>query len=104
MIRWCCAGPVRSGRSLPGRDDVHDPATALGAELDVAADEREQGVVAAATHAATGVEVGAALAHDDLARVEELPAVALHAEPLGVGVPTVLGRGRALLVCHEEVL
>jgi hypothetical protein len=35
------------------------------------------------------VEVGAALADDDLARVDELAAEALDAESLGVGVATV---------------
>src|SRR6478672_9176621 len=88
-------------RSLGGRDHVDDAAAALGAELDVAADQGEQRVVAAAADAAARVEVGAALAHDDLAGVDQLAAVALHTEPLGVRVPTVLGRGRALLVCHE---
>src|SRR3954447_26406111 len=83
------------------RDDVDDATTASGAELDVARDQREQGVVAAPAHAGARVEVRAALAHDDLARVDQLAAVALHAEALGVGVPTVLGRGRTLLVCHE---
>src|SRR4051812_136727 len=87
--------------SLGSGDDVDDAATALRAELDVAADQREQGVVPAAADPAAGVEVGAALAHDDLAGVDELAAVPLDAQPLGVGVPTVLGRGRALLVCHE---
>src|SRR6188474_1914363 len=94
------SGWVGSG-SLPGRDDVDDPATTLGAELDISAYQREQGVIAAAAHAGAGVEVGAALAHDDLAGVDQLAAVALHAEALGVGVATVLGRRRALLVCHE---
>src|SRR5690242_19756671 len=85
---------------LADRDDVDDATPPLGAELHVALDEREQGVVTAATDAVARVEVRAALADDDLAGVDELAAVALHAEALGVGVPTVLGRGRALLVCH----
>src|SRR6476619_743702 len=57
-LRWSgnalVSGWVGSG-SLPGRDDVDDPATTLGAELDIAADQREQGVVAAAAHAGAGV-------------------------------------------------
>src|SRR6476469_6245166 len=83
------------------RDDVDDATTPAGAELDVARDEREQGVVTAAADAGARVEVGAALAHDDLTGVDQLAAVALHAEALGVRVATVLGRGCALLVCHE---
>src|SRR5690606_41974902 len=39
-----------------------------------------------------GVEVRAALAHEDLARVDGLAAEALHAEALCVGVTTVAGR------------
>jgi hypothetical protein len=70
------------------------------AELHVARDEREQRVVTATADALTGVEVRAALADDDLARVDELAAEALHAESLCVGVATVAGRGRTLLVCH----
>ena len=82
------------------RDDVDDLAAALGAELDRAGDEREQRVVAATADALAGVEVRAALADDDLAGVDDLAAEALDAEALGVGVATVAGRGRALLVCH----
>ena len=47
-----------------------------------------------------GVEVGAALADDDLAGLDDLAAEALDAEVLRVRVATVAGRGRALFVCH----
>ena len=93
------AGQLAVGR-LGGRDDVDDAAAAPGAELDRAGDEREQRVVAAAADVVTGVEVGAALADDDLAGVDDLAAEALDAEALRVGVATVAGGGRALLVCH----
>src|SRR5262245_47546916 len=102
-MSWCRparCGPVNVRQSL-ARDDVDDATAAPLAELHGTADEREQGVVAAAAHAGARVEVGAALADDDLARVDDLAAEALDAEALGVGVATVLGRGRALLVCHE---
>src|SRR3954463_6198574 len=71
------------------RDDVDHPTTTPGGELDVAADEREQrgGTTAAPTGA--GVEVGAALANDDLAVVDELTTEPLDAEALGGGVATV---------------
>src|SRR3546814_4298789 len=81
-------------------DDVHHAATATGAELDRTGGEGEQGVVATAADVGAGVEVRAALADDDLARVDALAAEALDAETLGVRVATVLGRGCALLVCH----
>ena len=66
------------------RFDVDGLAAALGAELHRSGDEGEQRVVAAAAHAITGVEVRATLADDDLARVDELTAEALHAEALCV--------------------
>ena len=49
-----------------------------------AADQREQRVVAAAANAVARVEVRAALADDDLARVHDLAAVTLDAEALGL--------------------
>jgi hypothetical protein len=50
------------------------------------------------------VEVGATLADDDLAGVDELTTEALHAEALRVGVTTVLGARGTLLVSHFSVL
>ena len=64
------------------------------------ADKREQRVVAAAADVVAGVEVGAALAEDDLAGLDLLAAEPLHAEALGVGVAAVTAGRRALLVCH----
>ncbi len=72
----------------------------FGAELDRTGREGEQGVVAAAADVDAGVEVGAALADDDLARADDLAAEALHAEALRVGVATVAGGACALFVCH----
>src|SRR3954465_3002159 len=90
--RCCCL--------LGSRHDVDDLAAALLAELDRARREGEQGVVAATADVDAGVEVGAALADEDLARVDDLAAEALHAEALRVGVATVAGGACALLVCH----
>src|SRR5690606_2829138 len=50
----------------------------------------------------TGVELRAALADEDLARVDELAAEALDAEALGVGVAAVPGGAGTLLRCHGE--
>src|SRR5260370_336137 len=83
-------------------DHAHGPAGAHPAQRDHPADEREQGVVAAAADARAGVEVGAALAHDDLARVDLLTAEPLHAQPLRGGVTAVAAGRRALLVCHRQ--
>src|SRR6185503_19564878 len=94
---------AKSCRSVPGsgdRNDVHDLAATVGAGLHRTGVQREQRVVAAAADARTRVEVGAALADQDLARVDDLTAEALHAEALSVGVTTVTGGRCALLVCH----
>ena len=85
----------------PRRDDVDDATAAPGAELHGCPATSANSVSSLATaDAAAGVEVGAALADDDLAGVDELAAVALDAEALGVGVATVLGRRCALFVSH----
>src|SRR5215210_1707930 len=82
------------------RNDVDDPAAPAGPELDGPRAEREQGVVTAAADVQPRVEVGAPLAHDDLAGVHLLAAEALDAEALRVGVAPVAGGRRALLVSH----
>src|SRR5699024_7760281 len=86
-----------------GRHDVHGLATALGAELHRAGGEGEQGVVATAADVDARVELGAALAHQDLTGVDLLAAEPLDAEALCVGVTTVTGAGCALLTCHVRV-
>src|SRR5689334_16038734 len=71
------------------RDDVDDATLTPRTELDVPGDQGEQRVVATAADAVARVEVGAALADDDLAGVDQLPAEALDPEPLGVRVAAV---------------
>src|SRR4051812_32021688 len=91
------------GDAVPGsgdRHDVHDATAAEGAELDGTGVQGEQGVVTATADAGTRVEVGAALADEDLAGVDLLAAEALHAEALSVRVTTVTSRACALLVSH----
>src|SRR5690606_416737 len=80
-------------RALFG-DDVHRAALlrALGGELHLAIDQREQRVVAAQADAVTRVELGATLADDDVAGLDGLAAVDLHAQVLRVGVAAVAGR------------
>src|SRR3954447_19857364 len=78
-------------------------ATPPGAEGDRARLQREQRVVAAAADAQARVEVGTALAHDDLAGLHDLAPEALDAEALRVRVAAVAGGRGALLVCHVGV-
>jgi hypothetical protein len=77
------------GQLLRRNHDVDDLAAALLTELDCTGSEGEQRVVAATANVGAGVEVGAALAKDDLARLDDLAAEALNAEVLGVGIATV---------------
>src|SRR5690606_3525223 len=76
----------RGTRALFG-DDVHRAALlrALGGELHLAIDQREQRVVAAQADAIAGVELGATLADDDVAGLDGLAAVDLHTQVLRVG-------------------
>src|SRR5688500_15506943 len=89
----------------PGSGGCHhaDRATlflALGRELHSAVDQREQRVVAAQADAHARMELGAALADDDVARFDRLAAVDLDAQVFRVGVAAVARGTYALLVCH----
>ena len=72
-----------------GNDADEAAATALVLKLDVAGDEREQRVVLALPDVFAGLMSRAALANDDRARVDELPAKTLYAEPLTVRIAAV---------------
>jgi hypothetical protein len=85
---------------LVGGDDVDDAAATAGAEFDSAGGEGEQGVVLAAANAGSRVEVGTALADDDLAGGNYLATEALDAKALCVGIATVASGARTLLMCH----
>ena len=71
------------------RDDVDGLAAALDTELDGARRRREQRVVATAADVDARMEVGAALADDDLAGLHDLATEPLDAESLGIGITTV---------------
>jgi hypothetical protein len=83
------AGTDGGGRDRTLGDDVDDATTTLLAELDIPRRQREQGVVLTAADEVARVEVGAALANDDLAGIDQLAAVTLHAQVLSVRVTTV---------------
>src|SRR5690554_2674476 len=90
-------------RGLRLRDHAHGAALlrTLDAELDLAVDEREQRVVATQADARTRVELGAALANDDVAGIDGLAAEDLDAQVLRVGVAAVARGTYAILVCHD---
>lgn len=85
-------------------DDVDDLAATTRTELNIAGGGGEQGVVVTATHIVAGVEVGTALANDDLTGVDELTTETLDTEALRVGVTAVAGGTQTLLVCHVRLL
>ncbi len=61
----------------------------------------EEGIVAALLHILAGMKLGAALANDDLARVDDLTAKGFDAEALGDGIAPELGRAAGFTMCHK---
>src|SRR5262245_11205077 len=66
----------------------------------MARDPRVQRVVAADADVGAGVHARAALPHQDLAGIDALAAVDLHAEALRLGVAPVARAAACFLVCH----
>ena len=60
----------------------------------------KQGVVATTTHVFTGMEVGAALTHQNAASSDSFAREALAAKSLCVGIATIARRAESLLMCH----
>ncbi len=88
------------------RNDAYVAATegAFNLELDHAFHFREQSVIFAHTNAVASVELGAALTHDDVAGLDDLAAVQLHAKAFAFGIATVTGTTTSFFVCHESIL
>ena len=61
----------------------------------------EQSIVSADTYVLAGVEVGAALAHQDVACQNELTVSALGAKALGLGITAVLGGAHTFFMSKE---
>ncbi len=75
---------------------------ALGLELYNTVDCGEQGVVASDTDVGSGVELRAALAHEDVTGFYELAAEALNAQALSIRVATVLCGATTFFVSHDS--
>jgi hypothetical protein len=71
--------------ALLSRNDAHVTAVerAFYFKLDHAFDFREEGVIFTHAYAVTGVELGTALTHDDVARNDFLAAIHLNAKAFG---------------------
>src|SRR5438874_12812486 len=93
---------ARSGSAAVDADLLPDLRCVLVA--DRAADEREQGVVAADAHIVPCLDGRATLSHQDGARVHDLPVTSLHAEALPGAVASVSGAAHSLLVSHQYLL
>jgi hypothetical protein len=67
------------------RNDAHVTAVerAFYFKLDHAFDFREESVILTHANAVTGMELGAALTHDDVACFDSLAAIHLHAKAFG---------------------
>ena len=61
----------------------------------------EQGVVGTLAHVGAGVDVGAALTHQNVASQHELPVSALGAKALGLGITAVLGGAHTFFMGKE---
>jgi hypothetical protein len=70
-------------------------------ELHNAFDFSEEGVVLADANAIAGVELGAALTHDDITGLDDLAAEHFHAKAFTFGIATVAGTTTSFFVCHE---
>jgi hypothetical protein len=91
-------------KTLGVLNDVDDLTATLRAELDRPCDECEQCVVSTATYSGARVKVSTALADDDFPSLDDLAAVTLYAEVLGVRVATITSGRRSLFVCHVVFL
>ena len=68
--------------------------------MSAASHQGKQGVIAAAAHSLTRMNVGAALTDQNVAGQHELTIAALDAETLGLGITAVLGRAYAFFMCR----
>src|SRR5436190_3692477 len=91
-VASCCSAALDGHRLAVAR--------ALDRIAHLAVDEREQRVVAADADVRAGVELGAALAHDDRAGRNDLAAEHLDAEHLRLRIAAVTRRAAAFFLCH----
>jgi len=95
------AGPGLGGRGGRGID-VDAPVAAIKA--DMAVGKRKERMVAPHTDVAAGVELGAALADENGAGENKLPAIPFDAETLAVTVTAVPCGSLTFFMCHDGLL
>jgi hypothetical protein len=77
------------------------PPLAIALKSHNAGDHRIQGVVAADAHVHPWVKLGAPLPDQNVAGMHQLAPIALHPQPLGIGISTVASAARSLLMSHN---
>ena len=70
-------------------------------EMNLTGGESEEGIIAANTDIGAGMDLGAALAHQDVAGEDKLAVGALDAKARGFAVASVLGRTDTFLMSKE---
>ena len=70
-------------------------------KADSAAGSGKKGIVASAAHVLAGVNVGAALANEDITSQDKLAVGTLGTQALGLGIAAVLGGAAALLMSEK---
>src|SRR5215472_8074187 len=80
--------------------DAHELVVAPALEADVPVGLGEEGVIHPDTHVDAGLEACAALPHENASRGDELPAEALHAQHLRVGIAALARTADTFLVAH----
>src|SRR5260370_24527183 len=96
---------IHDGLSLFSGFNAEEAAVAaLVFELHEAGNEREERVVLTLTDVVSRLVLGAALAHQDCAGVDELSAEALDAQPLAVRIAAICRGAAAFLMCHKVIL
>src|SRR5215469_220912 len=73
-------------------------------KLDVAIDQRKEGVVATYTDVVSRFDLCAALADDDAAGGNQLPIVAFYTQHFGLAVPAIAGATHTFFMCHSLFL
>src|SRR4051812_18749963 len=86
--------------SLHGIDGHLLPVLIPELEFDHTVDQGEQRVIVGPPNVPAGVELGAALAHQDVPRNDLLAPVALNTEILRIAGPAIPAGAYAFLMCH----
>jgi hypothetical protein len=108
--------PVASGMQVPAKKkrlvdlggfgwrDADEASTAAAVfELDVPGNEREQSIIFALADIFARLVLGAALANQNRARIDQLPSEALYAEALAVRIAAVCRGAATFFVCHDAI-